>query len=297
MGKYIITGANGLLGKEIICQTLEHDDRAEFLAISNNCEKLMQQFGADSRIRCCSWTELEHADLKDFTAAIHCAFSRSENGVELHKALVLTDRLLDAVGRAGVPAIVISSRSIYGQEDTLPWTEETEVGPNSLYALAKDAEELLTRQAARFYGSKMTVIRLAGLIGIGMDARIVSKMTKSAVENHSIKVVGGKQMFAMLDLRDAASGICALLKLPPEQWAETYNLGSGITYTLAEMAQVIAEVGTDEFGLNIKITNEKKDITLLDGMDCRLFYKDTGWRPAHSLRDTVITLYSFYLNA
>ena len=48
MKKYLITGANGLLGKEIIRQALESSPDIEFLAISNNCVKLVNQFGGES---------------------------------------------------------------------------------------------------------------------------------------------------------------------------------------------------------------------------------------------------------
>ncbi len=295
MAEYLITGANGLLGQELIKQSLADRPDVRFLAVSNNCERFMKQTGGETRVRCCSWDDLDELDLSGFDAVIHCAFARSEKGTDLHKSLVLTGDILRAAGRAKVPLVAISSRSIYGQEDTLPWTEETEVGPNSLYALAKDAEELLTRQASALYGVPMTAVRLAGLIGIGMDARIVSKMVKSAVDSRSIKVVGGSQMFAMLDIRDAASGLRTLLGMPPGEWAETYNLGSGKTYTLQEMAQLIAEVGYREFGMRVRVTREEKAVSLLDGMDCTRFCAQTGWQPAYSLRDTVRSLFSFYM--
>ena len=63
MKKYLITGANGLLGKEIILQATATDKDTEFLAISNNCEKLMSQFQDCQQLKACSWDDLESLEL------------------------------------------------------------------------------------------------------------------------------------------------------------------------------------------------------------------------------------------
>lgn len=293
MRRFLITGANGLLGREIIARA---GKETQFVALTHDPEKLQRQFSSEISLLCYRWDQLDKISLDGMDAVIHCGFAREESGAALQSALANTANLLEKTGAKKIPFVGISSRSVYGQQENIPWTEDTPVSPVNMYALGKCAQELLVKEAGKLNGFPYTNIRLAGLIGIGMDARVVSKMTKSAIENGMLKVVGGSQQFAMLDIRDAAQGVLALLQLPAEKWKHTYNLGVEAPYSLIEMAKIVAQVVGEKLATEIPIQHEKKDISLLDYMDCSAFYRDTNWRPMHTLRDTVKQIMDFYVD-
>lgn len=290
----LLTGANGVLGTALLRLLLP---QSKVIAVSGDPRALKVRFSEATNLSCFGWDELDDICWDQIEAVIHCAFSRTLDGKELTRSLELTCRLLKKVCIYAPHAsyVNISSRSVYGQNPCVPWTEDTVPEPGNMYALGKVGQEYLTRQAAEHYGFTYTTLRLAGLIGPGMEKRIVSKMVMQAIHNHCLKVVGGKQQFAMLDLRDAAAGIMALLDTDPHMWKAVYNFGSDRVYQLSEIAHIIQVYAKDAYGLDIQLDVEPKDITLIDNMDCSRFYLDTGWRPQYQLVDTVELLFKYYM--
>ena len=87
--------------------------------------------------------------------------------------------------------------------------------------------------------TRYTSIRLASLIGPGFDIRVVSKFVKSAFENKTIKIVGGKQIFEFLDVRDAAGALISLISSNDVKWSPIYNLGNMERMKIIEIAKIV----------------------------------------------------------
>jgi len=208
-------------------------------------------------------------------------------------SLNFTREIFEAAQRGGVLAIInISSRNVYGSKYKPLWKETTPICPDNIYAMAKYSSELLLKSIANKKQSvNFTNIRLSSLLANTLDMRIVNKFVKDAIDNQIIKITGGKQIFSYLDIRDAASGIISLLSVDPEGWNEVYNLGSDKRYDILEISKIISDVAKDYMGKNVIIELEEKDIVLDIGMDSSLFYKETGWMPKYSMRDTVVSLF------
>lgn len=297
--RLIVTGAAGVLGSELIEQTLRADPQAEIVAVTRQPQALTRRWQGYVNMKCCSWDELAQMPLADGDVIVHGAFPRQENGQELTEALDLTGTLLKKAGTSGkeIAWVDISSRSVYGQNEQTPWTETAELMPASPYALAKAAQELLTRQAAEAYGFRYTVLRMAGLIGVGMEARLVSQMTMRAIHDRALTVMGGEQQFSMLDIRDAAAGIRALLRKEPMAWRPLYNFGAEQATRLKDIAPIIQKEAQRLYGWRVSITRQKRDAALIDEMDSSLFYAQMGWRPQYTLADTVDWLLETYTGA
>ena len=297
--RLIVTGAAGVLGSELIEQTLRADPQAEIVAVTRQPQALTRRWQGYANMKCCSWDELAQMPLADGDVIVHGAFPRQENGQELTEALDLTGTLLKKAGTSGkeIAWVDISSRSVYGQNEQTPWTETAELMQASPYALAKAAQELLTRQAAEAYGFRYTVLRMAGLIGVGMEARLVSQMTMRAIHDRALTVMGGEQQFSMLDIRDAAAGIRALLRKEPTAWRPLYNFGAEQATRLKDIAPIIQKEAQRLYGWRVSITRQKRDAALIDEMDSSLFYAQMGWRPQYTLADTVDWLLETYTGA
>ena len=294
--RLIVTGAAGVLGSELIEQCLRADPQAEIVAVTRQPQALTRRWQSYAHIKCCSWDELAQLPLADGDVIVHCAFPRQDDGRELAEALALTGALLKKAGASGkrIAWVNISSRSVYGQNERTPWTETTELMPSSPYALAKTAQELLTRQAAEAYGFSYTTLRMAGLIGVGMEARLVSQMTMRAIQDRALTVMGGEQQFSMLDIRDAAAGIPALLRKDPAAWQPVYNFGAEKATRLKDIAPIIQKEAQRLYGWRVSITRQKRDAVLIDEMDSSVFYTQMEWRPRYTLADTVDWLFETY---
>jgi nucleoside-diphosphate-sugar epimerase len=78
--------------------------------------------------------------------------------------VVGTRRVVEAAGRHGVPVVVASSSSVYGDAVRLPAHEELPPSPLGLYALSKLAAEQVCRSAARG-GAHVVIARLFTVFG------------------------------------------------------------------------------------------------------------------------------------
>lgn len=295
---FLITGASGILGTEIIKQLLENDCEYNLFLLSTSKDRLKKLYENYKNVFCYGWGELDALNNQNLDVAVHCAFARNENGEELTHSLELTECLMKYLTKRdkAVPTINISSRSVYGQNPTTPWCETTQVSPNSLYAMAKVSQEMIVKEYSEANKSHYIIIRLAGLVGPGMEQRIVNKLVVQALEKGELNVIGGAQQFAMLHVKDAAAGIIKVLDTDSAKWKSVYNLGQVKNHSLLEIAKLVADIGNREFNLNIKLHHEDKEVTLLDQMDSTLFYSQFDWKPKLDLAQIITALFQSHIN-
>lgn len=298
----LITGAGGFLGGELIEQLSKKTDY-RILALTSNKEKVLSCFSHVDQLKCFSIDEWKNGNIHwgEVYTLIHCAFARGHRSTkEIADSLNFTNELfINAVENNVQNIINISSQGVYGKENKPLWKEETQVAPEYIYGFAKYASELLCNNVKKISGNKanITNLRLASLTGgkKGLTLEIISKFVNKALKSEAIHIVGGKQVFSYMDVRDAASAIISLLSSEPNKWKTIYNLGSNQQHNIVDIANIVSEVAKDYIDEPVKIKIEEKDIDLNVGMDSSLFYKDTGWIPQYSMRDTVVSLFN-YLN-
>lgn len=298
----LITGAGGVLGRELVDQLIKKE-KCKIIALELSKEYLPADFFHNERIECYDNQEWREGKLpwNKIDMIVHCAFARSSNGRLLAESLEFTKALFSEAVENRVSAIInISSQSVYGRSQPPLWTENTPVSPeppDTFYALAKYASELLALSICNTSNSKTAVtnLRLASLSGRGMDERLTSRFVRSALEGEPIKLIGGQQTMAYMDVRDAADGIIALMSTDTAKWKDVYNFGNQFRYTIKEIAEIVAEVSKKYTDNPVKIEIEKKDVHLDTGMDSTLFYTDTNWTPKHDMESMIDWIFSHYM--
>ena len=287
MKNLLVTGAGGYLGTELIKQLMKTENKV--YALTSNKLKIEERFG--SSVICLSNDELfaEKSFLSEIDIVVHCAFARSNNSKEITESLNFTKELFKFAVNTNASIINISSRSVYGQNPLVPWLETSEILPNDLYSLGKFSSEVLT-EAVFKNKNPFTNIRLAGLLVHNFDDRIVNKFIINAISGIPLKIIGGKQQFSVLDIRDAAAGIINLINTPTGKWKKIYNLGYKRSYSLEEIANIVKKVAK-EYLLEVEIIKESSDKTLYAEMDSTLFYNDTGWQPQYDIEKTVRSIF------
>ncbi len=291
----MVTGAGGFLGRELLRQIMDNTDY-NVIAITSQSAKLYGKFG-EKRLTCYDFSSIQNDDInwKDISIIVHSAFARSGNGKELADSLEKTKDIVSRIGmEKGKGLVNISSQGVYGQTNKPLWRENIQVAPDSMYALAKYSSELIT---SSIKGNNFsTNLRLPGLTGgqEGLRLEVVSKFVNRSINKETINIIGGKQVFSNMDVRDAVSGIIALIKTDPSIWKKVYNVGCNKRYSIMEIANIVREVAKD-YGIDeVEIKIEKKDIYLDSGMDSSLFYQDTGWMPKYSMTDIVKSLFEYF---
>ena len=295
----LITGASGYVGLELVKQLLRTTN-VDILAVSSNIKKVYDVIGCEATAR------LQHIERdEDFISRIpwdqigiiiNLAFARKEiPQSELVRTLEFHKKLFLAVKDAKVPAIMnISSQSVYGSTPGLH-SEDSELCPLGSYALAKCASEILLNTVFP-YNSKTAVtnVRLDSIAG---NKNLLPTFVRNGIENKRINLIGGQQIFSLLDVRDAASGIMALCRLDISKWQRVYNLGwNNKIYSLIEIADLTRTI-LEKYGYyGIEISLQKNDTRTYAGMDSTRFSNDTGWTPRYNMEDIIDHTIQEYLN-
>lgn len=271
-----ITGSNGVLGKTI----------ADFLESSGNkVFRLHHSLEETEKIFSSNGQKID--------VVIHCAFSRSEEIGELVQSIDFSAKIFELCKHYKISRIInISSQSVYlaSREDI--WTEETTVAPLDLYGMAKYIEELLCNVAFEGTGLQYTSIRLASLIGYGMEQRVVTKLIRKMMNREKIIIQAPEQNFQYLDIRDAALGIISLLKTDGKVWKTVYCLGPKGKMSLKEIAENIESVMTENHYNPLPIEYSAKSDTKRGIMSSEVFNKTTGWTEKYDLKETIKSILS-----
>ena len=131
---------------------------------------------------------------------------------------------------------------------------------------------------------------------IATNQNLLPSFVKQAFEKQCIKLIGGNQLFSLLDVRDAASALISLCKLEPAYWKQCYNVGiNRCVYNLKELAQITAKISEKYGSGKVNIILEESNIEAFAGMDSTTFMRDTGWEPRYFIEDIVERVVIEYL--
>lgn len=288
--RLVLTGAGGFLGTELLRQLAPQED-VEVLAVSSKADAPGASGFPEHRIAVVAPGDfLADPDLMmGFDILLNCAFPRNVDGDALGRGLDFISALFCAAAPRVKAVINISSQSVYSQHRAEPATEETPVCLESAYAAAKYATELMLKETCS--EKPHTNIRLASLIGPGFNQRVVNKMVAKAFDEGVIEVMDNGSLLGYFDVRDAASGIIALIRNEdPASWAEVYNLGPSFGYSLPQIAHCVKKIAEGTYGKEVRIMHtqpKRESCAVFSLVDASLFRGAFQWASMYTMEDTV----------
>ena len=280
MKRIIISGAGGFLGKNLILEAAHED--IPVLAISSHPEI----FKTD-KVEAVSTKQFLQGDiqLSENDVFINAMFPTNADGVKMANGLKNVYSAIKMAKTSGVGAFInISSQSVYASHREKPADENTQLSLETPYAVGKYSTEIFCNEV--FQEIPHTNIRLASLLGVGYEQRIVNRMLTRALKDGSLQVIGGMQRYGFLDVRDASSGLITISQSDENRWELVYNLGRMESCTLLEVTQMIVEK-LQERGYFTEYTVTEGSDTRNSAIDASRFMKDFDWRPHISLEQTV----------
>lgn len=303
MKKILVTGATGLVGNQLV-KTLSK----EFIvfAVSSRRELLLERFAENKNVKI--FTNKEFLDgilpIDEVDTLIQCAFTRSNDPIQVVSATEYATAVIGLAKRKGVKEVLnISTRSLYQDPDEGQLnTENSPLKPVGTIGIAKHAIECMVNEVFKETDVRFSNLRLGSVNEVKTHDTMIRPMNVFAdcvIEGKPIKVVSGTQVMSYIDPRDIADAIMALLKIDSSKWKSIYNIGTGwmATATLLEIAELVRDIGVNEFGLKrVDINVEPKDIVMRAGLDISRIQTDTGWTPKYSLKDMAVALYEMKLN-
>ncbi|MBR5405064.1 MAG: NAD(P)-dependent oxidoreductase [Oscillospiraceae bacterium] len=287
--KIAITGAGGFLGSELLRQLSGRTD-AEVTAFTFAFERERAGFPSAENICCADNAQAADFDFSDTDVLINCAFPRNVNDESFAGGLDFLQRVVEKAAADGVRSVInISSQSVYNQKRREAAGEDAPIVLGSKYAVGKYFSELFVNTVCRKL--RHTNLRMASLIGAGFNQRITNQFAMKVKNGEQITLTGGDQLFGFLDVRDAAAGILCVA-FSGGDWAEAYNLGTSAAYTLLEIAETVHEIGAERgFSAPRPVVSGEGEWQN-SAVICTRLYDRFGWKPAHTLRDTVESIYA-----
>jgi UDP-N-acetylglucosamine 4-epimerase len=264
--KWLVTGAAGFIGSNIVETLLRHGQRVVGLdnfatGHQRNLDEVARLIPTGDRFR------MIEGDIRDRSCC-----QDAVNGVDfvLHQAALgsvprsLADPLtthdvnitgflnvLDAARRAGVSRFIYAaSSSTYGDSQELPKREENIGRPLSPYAVTKLANEIYASVYARNYGFNATGLRYFNVFGPRQDpngayAAVIPKWIAAMMTNDKVTINGDGQ--TSRDFCYVANAVQANVRAAlagDEAQGEVYNVAVGERTSLIELFSLL--VGTLE---------------------------------------------------
>ncbi len=253
---WLITGGAGFIGSHIVQELVKHGQHVTVLD-NLSCGKLENLASVRDKIT------FIQADVGDFHALLKAC-----QGIDyvLHLAALIsvaesmakpqetarinlggTVNVLEAAKQCGVKRVVFSSSAaVYGTRPDLPYKETTPADCQSPYAWSKQASEVLCRLYTKVYGLETVILRYFNVFGTGQNpdsayAAVIAKFMQLAAQNKPLAIDwDGLQSRDFVNIADVIQA--TLLAADKGVCGEIYNVASGRTYTLLELADTLEKV-------------------------------------------------------
>ncbi len=158
-----------------------------------------------------------------------------------------TAHVLEGAKQSGAKRVLFaSSAAVYGTRPELPYTEDTPIDCQSPYAWSKQAGAELCQLYTKIYGLETVILRYFNVFGPGQNpnsayAAVIAKFMQLAAENKPLGIDwDGLQSRDFVSVKDVVqANLLAATKGVP---GETYNVASGHTCTLLELADIIEKI-------------------------------------------------------
>ena len=237
MAKILVSGHLGFIGKHL-CRKLG-DSGYTFEGVDLKDETDIRR--------------LEPSDLEGIEFVLHLA-AQAKVQLSIDKPLFTnshnimgTLNLLWCAKEAGVKRFIYSSSSsVYGDQKTLPLTEDMTPNPMSPYATQKLTGEYYCKQFSKLYGLETVSLRYFNVYGEDMPvdsqySACIARFLDFKEKNKSLPIYGGKQTRDFTYVGDIVFAILSAMYSKKVGKGEAINIGGGHNYSINEIAKTISD--------------------------------------------------------
>jgi nucleoside-diphosphate-sugar epimerase len=191
--------------------------------------------------------------------------------------------LIEELARVGCTHLVATGTCFEYKHQATPLTEESPIGPTTLYAAAKLAFYLVAAQRAAQLGMGLAWARLFYLYGpYENERRLVPAEIKALIQGREFLATSGEQVRDYLHVEDVGSALCALSN---QKLDGVFNVCSSEPVTIADLMRTLGQLlGRPELIRMGALPNREGDPSYVCGNNGRL--RDMAhWTPRYELRE------------
>ncbi len=247
--RVLVTGGAGFIGSALATEfCADHDVVVLDSLASGDREKIPDGAAfieGDIRDDATVAEAISDADLVFHEAAmvsVDSSVSRPTESQSVNVDGTLT--ILNAAREEDARVVLASSAAIYGHPESLPIEESHPTKPTSPYGLNKLACDHYARLYQELYGVETVALRYFNAYGPGQTggdyAGVISVFIEQALAGEDITVHGdGEQTRDFVFIDDIVRANEAAART--EHTGEAYNVGTGASVTIRELAEMIQE--------------------------------------------------------
>lgn len=246
----LVTGGAGFIGSHLVDSLVVDNDVRVIDDLStgkrDNVHPDATLIEADVRDEDALLTALDGVDVV-FHQAAQVSVTRSVESPRESFSTNTTPSLtiLDRAREHGFRVVIASSCAIYGDPDTTPIAESHRTDPRSPYGLEKLTVDRYVRLYHDLYGVESVALRYFNVYGPrqsgGDYSGVISIFKRQAMADEPLTVEGdGSQTRDFVHVDDVVRA--NLLAAETEAVGEAYNVGTGSTITIKELAALIRDL-------------------------------------------------------
>lgn len=205
--------------------------------------------------------------------------------------------VLDAMRRTSKARIVIASSggTVYGRAARLPTPEDEPTRPISIHGLNALTVERFAEHFRDEIGLEPIMLRFANLYGPGQlaqrDQGVIAAWCRAVLHGEPIVLYGdGDVRRDFLYTEDAAEATHVIAM--QDDATGTYNVGSGRSYSLREILDVLQTVV--DRPIQVRREPSRRIDVPVTQLDCERLRARTGWTPATELTDGIAASWAWW---
>lgn len=291
--KFLITGGAGFIGSNLVDFLLENGH--EVTVVDNESAECHETFYWNEKAKNYKYDICDYNLISPLFANIDVVFHVAAeariqpsliNPLKTVKTNVLgTCNILQASKENGVKRVIYSSTSsAYGRKNILPFKEDMKKDCLTPYSVAKTAGEELCQMYYNLFGLETITLRYFNVYGHrqptkGQYAPVIGLFQKQKREGKKLTIVGdGLQKRDFTNIADVVNAnINAAIVNNAESYGEIFNIGTGKSYSMLELAQLI--------GGEIEFIPPRKGEARETLADITKANKILNWKPTIALED------------
>ncbi len=308
--KAIVTGGAGFIGSHVAEGALK--EGYEVIIVDNfsyGKEENIKELRKNKKVKICKRDICEDLNelFKDVDVVFHlAALPRVQYSIdhpdEAHKTNVEgTANLLELSRKNKVKRFVfMSSSSVYGDQEKMPYTEDMKPNPMSPYALHKLVGELYCNLYYRLYGLETVSLRGFNIVGPRQDpsggyACLIPRFIHLVNKNERPTINGdGEQTRDFIYVADVVNAnIMAAKTKNKEAFGEAVNIGTGKRFSVNKVTEMILKISKKNIQpIHGPAVIEPKD-TLADITKTKRLL---GWAPKYDFESGMKETFEFFKN-
>lgn len=199
--------------------------------------------------------------------------------------------------------LIIGSGEEYGfiDKESVPINEECNLKPGNIYAATKSCQNMIATIYAKAYNMNIVMTRSFNHFGPKQAPMFViadfCKQVANIEKGQQEPIIKVGNLSSKRDFTDVRDVVAAYVKLIQSgKSGETYNVGSGKSYKIEELLNMI--IGQSTTSISVETDKNKFrpiDIPIIEA-DTKKIYNDTGWKPKISIDKTIQDTLNYWRN-